>query len=46
MLNANFGYQMQMTVDLTVDLTVEMLSVERTSIRDNGLHAPLMIEWE
>ncbi len=41
MLNANFGYQMQMTVDLTV----EMLPVEKSSIRDNGLEAPLMIEW-
>ena len=42
MLNANLGYQMQMTVDLTV----EMLHVEKSSIRDNGLQAPLMIEWE
>ena len=42
MLNANFGYQMQMTVDLTV----EMLFTETNSIRDNGLQAPLMIEWE
>ena len=42
MLNADFGYQMQMTVDLTV----EMLLTEKRSIRDNGLEAPLMIEWE
>jgi|GEM_PF-4019269 len=42
MLNANFGYQMQMTVDMTV----EMLLTEKSSIRDNGLEAPLMIEWE
>jgi len=42
MLNANFGYQMQMTVDLTV----EMLVTEKSSIRDNGLPVPLMIEWE
>jgi len=42
MLNANFGYQMQMTVDLTV----EMLGAERTTVHNNGLHAPLMIEWE
>ena len=42
MLNANFGYQMQMTVDLTV----EMLLAENSSIHDNGLEAPLMIEWE
>ena len=42
MLNANFGYQMQMTVDLTV----EMLLTEKNYIRDNDLEAPLMIEWE
>ncbi len=42
MLNANFGYQMQMTADLTV----EMLLTENNSIRDNGLQVPLMIEWE
>jgi hypothetical protein len=42
MLNADFGYQMQMTVDLTV----EMLPTEKSSIRDNGLEALLMIEWE
>ena len=41
MLNANFGYQIRMTVDLTV----EMLPTEKSSIRDNGLQAPLMIEW-
>ena len=42
MLNANFGYQMQMTVDLTV----EMLLTEKNSIRYNVLEVPLMIEWE
>ena len=42
MLNANFGYQIQMTVDLTV----EMLLTEKSSICDNGLQVPLMIEWE
>jgi hypothetical protein len=42
MLNANFGYQMQMTVNLTV----KMLLTEKSSIRDNGLEAQLMIEWE
>ena len=42
MLNANFGYQMQMTVDLTV----EMLLAEKSSIQDNDLEVPLMIEWE
>jgi hypothetical protein len=41
MLNADFGYQMQMTVDLTV----EMPRTEKSSKRDNGLEAPLMIEW-
>jgi hypothetical protein len=42
MLNADFGYQMQMTVDLTV----EMPPTEKNAIRDNGLEVPLMIEWE
>jgi len=42
MLNANFGYQIQMTVDLTV----EMLLTEKIAIRDSGLEAPLMIKWE
>ncbi len=42
MLNANFGYQMQMTVNLTV----EMLLTEKSSTLDNSLEAPLMIEWE
>ena len=42
MLNADFGHHMQMTVDLTV----EMLPTEKSSIRDNGLETPLMIEWE
>jgi hypothetical protein len=27
-------------------LTVKMLAAEKRSIRDNGLQAPLMIEWE
>ena len=42
MLNADFGYQMQMTVDLTV----EMLLTEKSSLFDNGLEVPLIIEWE
>ena len=42
MLNANFGYQIQMTVDLTV----EMLLTEKSSRHNNGLQVPLMIEWE
>jgi hypothetical protein len=42
MLNANFGYQLRMTVDLTV----EVPRTEKISIRDNGLEVPLMIEWE
>jgi len=42
MLKAIFGDQMK----LTVNLTVKTLSAEITAIRDNGLQAPLMIEWE
>jgi hypothetical protein len=42
MLNDNFGYQIQMTVNLTV----KMLFSEKISIGDNGLLVPLMIEWE
>ena len=42
MLNANLGYQMQMTVDLTV----EMRGAEKTTTHNNGLQVPLMIEWE
>ena len=42
MLNANFGYQIQMTVNMTV----KMLLAEKSSISDNGLEVPLMIEWE
>ena len=42
MLNANFGYQLQMTVDLTV----EMLLTKNSSMHNNGLQVPLMIEWE
>jgi hypothetical protein len=42
MLKAVLGYQMQMTVDLTV----KTLRAEKSSLRDNGLLVPLMIEWE
>lgn len=42
MLKAIFGDQIKMTVNLTV----KMLRAEKSSIRDNGLQAPLMIEWE
>ena len=42
MLNAIFGDQMK----LTANLTVKTLSAEKTAIRNNGLQAPLMIEWE
>jgi len=42
MLKAIFGDQMK----LTVNLTVKSLLCEKTSIRDNGLQVPLMIEWE
>jgi hypothetical protein len=42
MLNAIFGDQMK----LTVNLTVKMLLVGKSSLRDNGLQVPLMIEWE
>jgi hypothetical protein len=42
MLNANLGYQIQMTVNLTV----EMLGAEKTAKHNNGLQVPLMIEWE
>jgi hypothetical protein len=42
MLKAILGDQMK----LTVNLTVKMLHAEKTSIRDKGLHAPLMIECE
>ena len=37
-----FGDQMK----LTVNLTVKMLLTKKTAIRDNGLQAPLIIEWE
>jgi len=33
-------------MQMTVDLTVELLHTEKSSIRDNGLQVPLMIEWE
>jgi hypothetical protein len=42
MLKAILGYQIR----LTVNLTVKMLLAEKTSIADNGLQVPLMIEWE
>jgi hypothetical protein len=42
MLNADSGYPMQ----LTANLTAKVLLAETNSIRDNGLQAPLMIEWE
>jgi hypothetical protein len=42
MLKAIFGDQMK----LTVNLTVKMRVAEKTSIGDNGLQAPLMIEWD
>jgi len=42
MLKDIFGHQMK----LTVNLTVKMLLAEKRSIGDNGLHAPLTIEWE
>ena len=42
MLKDIFGDQMQMTVNLTV----KMLVADKTSIGDNGLQVPLMIEWE
>jgi len=40
MPNANFGYQIQMTVNLTV----EMPCAEKTTVYNNGLYALLMIE--
>lgn len=42
MLIVIFGDQTQMTVNLTV----KMLLAEKSSIHDNCLQAPLMIEWE
>ena len=42
MRKAGFGYQIKMTVNLTVRMPLS----EKTSIGDNGLQAPLMIEWE
>ena len=42
MLKAIFGDQMK----LTVNLTVKILAAEHISISDNGLQAPLMMEWE
>jgi hypothetical protein len=42
MLKAIFGDQMR----LTVNLTVKMVVAEKISRHDNGLQAPLMIEWE
>jgi hypothetical protein len=31
---------------MTVNLTVEMLGAEKITKHNNGLQAPLMIEWE
>jgi len=42
MPNAVLGHRMK----LTVNLTVKMLPAEKSSLRDDGLHVPLMIEWE
>jgi hypothetical protein len=42
MLKAIFGDQMR----LTVNLTVRTLQAEDTSIDNNWLGVPLMIEWE
>ncbi len=42
MLKAILGYQMQ----LTEDLTAKMLRAEESSIRENSLQVPLMIEWD
>jgi hypothetical protein len=42
MLKAIFGDQMKLTVNLTVKSVVP----EKTSLGDNGLPVPLMIEWE
>jgi hypothetical protein len=42
MLKAVLGDQMR----LAVNLTVEMVVAEKTSLCDNGLSVPLMIEWE
>jgi len=42
MLKGIFGDQMK----LTVNLTVKMVRAEKSSRYDNGLQAPLMIEWE
>jgi len=42
MLKAIFGYPMK----LTVNLTVKMLLADKSFIRDSGLQARLMIEWE
>ena len=35
----------QPPMQMTVNLTVKMLFAETSSIRDNGLQMPLMIEW-
>jgi hypothetical protein len=32
--------------DLTVKMTVKSRGAKESSRHDNGLHAPLMIEWE
>jgi hypothetical protein len=33
-------------MQMTVNLTVKMLLAEKSSMRDNDLQGPLMIEWE
>jgi hypothetical protein len=42
MLKAFFGDQMR----LTANLAVKMMVAEESSIRDNVLQTPWMIEWE
>jgi hypothetical protein len=42
MLKAILGDQ----IKLTVNLTVKMVVIVKSSLRDNGLQMPLMIEWE
>lgn len=33
-------------MQMTVNLTVKMLLAGKSSMHDNGLQVPLMIEWE
>lgn len=42
MLDGNLAYQMKLTVNLTVIAIV----ANKIAMRNNGLQAPLMIEWE